>query len=176
MSALTAGAQSCVGRTIDDHVPAFAAVAVLAVEAKVADDNSAADARAQREQHHAVEIAAGADPKFAVSGRVGVVGKSDRQAAMVAHPVAQWKIVPAFEVGRFQELCRREYPWCRANQALRGRYRKSQFPPCSAICKAALPIRTAGVFRPFRDIGGDAQPGQRPTKIVDYAHLDIGSS
>ena len=62
------------------HVARFAAVAVLAFEDHVVDDDAAADAGAEGEQHHAVRVAARADPELAVGGGVGVVLERGRLA------------------------------------------------------------------------------------------------
>ena len=68
-----------VGR-VDEDVSAFAAATVFAFDERVADDDAAADAGAEREQHEAVVLLAGAGPELAVGGRVGVVGERDRHA------------------------------------------------------------------------------------------------
>ncbi len=103
MSPLAAAADPGIFGTVDNNVSTFGAVAVFAVDRQVANDDAAADARTQREQHHAVEVAAFADPELAIGGGVGVVLKRDRQAAMGGHPIAQRKIVPALEVYRLNK-------------------------------------------------------------------------
>ncbi len=104
VSAAAAAAEPGVGGEVDDHVAAFGAVAVLAVDREVADDDAAADAGAQGEEDHAVEVAARADPELAVGGGAGVVGEGDRQPAMLGDPVADGEIVPALEVHRVDEF------------------------------------------------------------------------
>ena len=56
----------------------FAAVAVLAFQDQVADDDAAADAGAERVEHHAVGPTAGAGPVLAQRRRVGVVLEGGR--------------------------------------------------------------------------------------------------
>ena len=65
---------------VDLHVADLGPVAVLAFEHLVVEDDAAADAGAEREHHHALDVAAGADPVLAEGGRVGIVLKRGRHA------------------------------------------------------------------------------------------------
>ena len=67
------------------------------------DHEGTADAGAERQQHEAMKLLAGARPKLAVGRRVGVIRESDRHAQMVAHAVADRKIPPARQVAGPQD-------------------------------------------------------------------------
>ena len=65
-------------RLLARGLPQFSAVAMLPFKHHVADDDAAADAGAEGEEHHAVRAFACADPVFAIGGGVGVVLKGSR--------------------------------------------------------------------------------------------------
>src|SRR5262249_13838139 len=68
---------------VDDDVPRFGPVAVLALDDLAVVDDAAADARAQGEHHEAIRAPPGADPELAVSGGVGVVLQNSRLAQLL---------------------------------------------------------------------------------------------
>ena len=78
----------------------LAAVAMFAANDHVAEDDAHPDAGAEGEEDEAGQSAAGPHPELAVGGGVGVVLEGHRQAAVLADPVADGKIVPAGQVNR----------------------------------------------------------------------------
>src|SRR5438093_1320605 len=94
-AAATAGAG--IGH-LNFHVTQLGAVTMLALEDHVPDYDSAADTGAEREKHHAVDVAAGADPEFTVSRCIGVVLERRRNAENVLHVIAHRYIAPRFEI------------------------------------------------------------------------------
>ena len=98
---------------------ALAAAAVFACDERVADDNAAAYARAEREQHEAVVLLSGPGPELAVGSRIGVVGKRDGKFDVMANAVADREIPPAWQVARPQDhtLCNIHWPRRRNTRA-----------------------------------------------------------
>src|SRR5436190_17660006 len=106
MPRLTARTQASIVAVIDDDVAAFGSGAMVPFDRQIADDDAAADAGAEREQHQAFELAAAADPKLAVGRGVRIVGKRYRQAATIAEPVANRIVHPARQVWRIEQHAR----------------------------------------------------------------------
>ena len=103
VAALPARAMRCVRPAINDDVTALGTVAVLAPQDHVIHDDTAADAGAEREHHHAAQGASTADPEFAIGGGVGVILEADRQAGVRGQAIANGKIGPARQVRRVQQ-------------------------------------------------------------------------
>jgi hypothetical protein len=83
-------------------------VAVFAIDGQVADDDPAPQARAKRQHDNAVILLAAADPKFAVSRGVGVVGERRGQAEGAGHFIANREIVPVRQIVRLEEHAARD--------------------------------------------------------------------
>src|SRR5205807_601000 len=98
MPRLSAAAHASRLGIIDDDVSALAAVAVFTIDREIADDDSAADARTEREHHDAVIFLPAADPRFAERGGVGIVGKRDRQAERLGYAIANRKVMPVRQI------------------------------------------------------------------------------
>ena len=64
---------------------------------------AAADAGAEREQHHAVRVLRGPDPELAVGGGVGVVLERGRLAERLLDVVADRHVLPRLEVRRVED-------------------------------------------------------------------------
>ena len=162
MSAPAAAAHAGVFAGVDDDVARLAAVAVCALHHQVADDDAAADARAEGQQDHALEVAARADPVLAVGGGVGVVLERDRQAAMMAHPVADGEVVPAGEVDDGGEHSLGDIHSAGRAEADAGDGARSS--PASRMARwTASPIRRAASSGPFStSVGMLSQESGRP--------------
>ena len=91
-----------VGR-IDENVTTLAAATVFAFDERIADDDPAADAGAEREKNEAVVLLCRARPELAVSGRVRIVRKRDGHTDVVAHAIANRKIPPAGQIAGPQD-------------------------------------------------------------------------
>ena len=150
----------------------LAAAAVFAVDQRVADDDAAADAGAEREQHEAVILLARPAPEFAVSGRVGVVRKRDRQIQMMAEAIANRKVPPTGQITGPQNHAARNIHRPRRRDAgasdvavLNARV--------SEHLLHALRHPGAGIFGPQLLLGGHRQVRDRLAGVVDQANLDI---
>src|SRR5262249_53845876 len=88
---------------LDLDVPDLGAVTVLALDDQVADDDATADTGAEREQHHAVGVLAGAEPELAVGRRVGIVLEGRRHAEPVLNVLAHRDVPPRLEVRRVED-------------------------------------------------------------------------
>ena len=151
----------------------LAAAAVFAFDQRVADDDAAADAGAERQQHQAVILGAGAAPELAVGGRVGVVGKRDRHAEVMAHAIANRKIPPAGQIAGPQESC----PWRMSigpGVARPARTTSLAATPASAIkLREQLANPPAGVFGALVLLGGHRVIRQRLAVVSTKPDLDI---
>jgi hypothetical protein len=74
------------------HVPELRACSRRAAIWLAAEDEAAADARAERQHDHVRDTPPGARLPFADRRRVRVVVEADRQAAALAHPLPQRKV------------------------------------------------------------------------------------
>ena len=103
MAPLMAAAFAGILMIIDDDVSTLGAMAMFAHDKQAIDDDPAADPGSQREQNHAPQAAARADPSFAIGGRFGVVRVADRQAGIMGHFFADRKLPPRGKVHRLQQ-------------------------------------------------------------------------
>src|SRR6185437_11452425 len=97
-----AAAQAAAIGAVDPQVPELAAVAVFALDDHVADDNAAADAGAEREQHHALRFLPRTDPEFAISRGVRIVLIDRRFAERLANVLANRHILPRLQIRRIE--------------------------------------------------------------------------
>src|SRR4029453_6959145 len=100
MPRLAAAAYPRGWRVVDYDVPAFAAVAVFAIDREIADNDPAAHARTERQEDNAVVLLPAADPRLAVGSGICVVCKCRRQAECLGHAVANREIVPMRQIVR----------------------------------------------------------------------------
>src|SRR5262245_45820580 len=107
MPGTTAGTDTRVFVIINNNMTAFSAVTVGPVDGNIIHDDATANAGAKSKQNHARQAFAAPCPKFPIGGRRGVVGIADRQLAMAAESIADWKVGPARKVGWIQQHARR---------------------------------------------------------------------
>ena len=175
MAGLAAGADPGLGGRIDDDVAAFRAVAVGALDVDVADDDPAAHAGAEREQHERRRATGRADPKLTVAGGVGVVGERHPAATMRRHAVTQRKIIPARQVARPDNLSggdveRPGRAQAHSGDVSRGNPRERR----QRMHHAAHP--GGRVLRPPRRVRWLGMKRDQPALVVDERGLDAGAS
>ncbi len=85
-------------RGFDAEVSNFASVAVFAFEDVIAENDSASDPGAEREEDHACGAFAGPDPEFSVSGGVGVVLVDGGDFEDAFDMIANGDVFPGFEI------------------------------------------------------------------------------
>src|SRR5262249_38993758 len=98
-------------------MPDHGGMAVAAFEQTSVDDNAATETRAQGEQYEAVEGMSCAVRKFSERCGTSVVAESDRQVAIMAHSIAQRKVVPAGQIHRRDQSACRQVDRSRRGQA-----------------------------------------------------------
>ena len=126
-------------------------------------------------QHHAVVVGARPAPVFAIGRRIRVVGKSHRDAQMMAHPIADRKIPPTRQIPRPQDHPGVNVHWPGRRQAgpnhvvghdarFRQQLRKQFAEPPASVFGALFLLGRHRVVR------------ERPAREVDQPGLDIRSA
>ena len=77
----------------DRHVAELGALAVAATKRRAAGDDTAADARPEREHHEIVDAASRAGAPLADRRRVRVVFQANRQTESLAHVIAERRVL-----------------------------------------------------------------------------------
>lgn len=148
---------------------------MLAVDRQSVHDDPAADAGSQSEQHQAVHVATAADPELAVGRGSGVVGKSDRQPAVFAHPIAEREIDPAGQVGRIEQHAGRNVHGAWRAQADAGNVARLQAGQLNGL-EHGRGDSPGTVGRSGLSVGPHRVPGKGPAEVVDHADFDVGSA
>src|SRR5262245_19526182 len=99
MARITAAAHPAVGH-FNANVSQFRPVALGTFDDNIIQDDTAADAGAEREEDHALAAATGPDPILAVCGGVGVVLERGQPARGVLHVLPHWDVLPGPQVRR----------------------------------------------------------------------------
>ena len=172
MPQLSARAFSSVFRGIDENVSALGSVPVFALDNQVADDNSAADASAQREHNHRMEQTTGTDPELSVGGGRGVVDKRNRQAGLFRQRVAYREPVPAREVGWINHLASGEIENARRAQPDSGDLRRLQSRVGDEFMNRVADSFD-NVFRPRVGTRRRFPPRQRMSAVVNKTDFRI---
>src|SRR5438309_10140311 len=95
LQAAPAAAAALAGvRDFNPVVTDFGTMTVLALYNAVADDDAAAHARPEREQHHAMGVFSRSDPVFPHGSRVGVVLESCRNLESILNVLAHGNVLP----------------------------------------------------------------------------------
>ena len=145
---------------------------MFAGDQRIADDDPAADARAERQQHDAVILLARPAPELAVSRRIGVVGKRDRQIQMMAEAIANRKIPPTRQIA---------WPQDYSTGNIHRPGRRDASPSDIAVPNARMgehlphPLRHpgTGILGPQLLLRGHREVSNRLAGIIHQPDLDI---
>jgi len=88
---------------LDDHVSALCRMRVSSLPDVPVQHNAAPDACPQRPEHQAADPLCPPEPRFAESGRIGVILQHDRKLESFVDQLADRKVLPPWQVERVKD-------------------------------------------------------------------------
>jgi len=172
VSATAAGATPRVGAAVDNGVSVFTAVAVLAVQEEIADNDPASDSCAQGEEDQAVEALSRSHPFLTESGGGGIVGEGDGHATVFADAVADGEVFPALEIGGDHEASTGDVHGAGGAEANAGDFLGSQACLLDGTADEGADA-ACSIFRAAFNEGGFLPDPQHLSPVIGDARLDV---